>query len=115
MKTSYFGEVTAPNDISLPAMPRMIPDQVYLVNSEMGPIAVMSQKTWENFGTMCEQLRNAMRHIDRKMNEQNVELETTRRLHADLVKRYNHLKETTQAARRASLESVFKPGQPKSN
>jgi hypothetical protein len=110
MKTAYFGDVKAPTDIVLPPLPQMVPDQVYLVDSERGPLAVMSRKTWENFGTMCESIRQAMRHIDRKMQEQNVELETTRRIHAQLVKQHNHLKETTQAARRASLQSVFKPG-----
>jgi hypothetical protein len=110
MKTSYFGTIPLITDINLPQIPQMVPDQVYLVDSERGRIAVMSQKTWENFGTMCESIRNAMRHIERKMQEQNVELETTRRIHAQLVKQHNHLKETTQAQRRASLQSVFKPG-----
>lgn len=115
MKTAYFGQIGSPMDFSLPALPAMREGQVYLIDSQVGAIAVMSRSTWESFGTMTESIRNAMRHVDRKMQEQAVELDAVRRIHADLVKKYNHLKETTQAARRASLQSVFKPGAPKSN
>lgn len=110
MKTAYLGDIPLATDMKLPHLPKIVEGQVYMVDTEMGPLALMTQATYTNFGTMCETLRNVARHLERKMREQNQQLDTAQRMLADVTRKYTHLKETTQAQRRASLRSVFTPG-----
>jgi ABC-type Fe3+-hydroxamate transport system substrate-binding protein len=109
MKT-ILGDIPLATDFVLPQLPRLVDGQVYQVDSQMGMINVMTNKTYLDLGTMCESLRQMARHMERKMREQNQQLDTAQRVLADVSRKYKDLREKTSADRRAQMESLFKPG-----